>query len=415
MQRTSFVSAAGGILEVHPAHRARARVERDVRLGDDGVEPVVGELVLAERAGEESAVVLSRLDVDDERALQLGLGEDHPAAPFRSRRITRTRSRLRCAESSPTRYMVPQRALRQILLVPRWHVQPSCLRRCRRVSVVWTFGSLPIGIACATIRWSGLAGGGRVGCGRRDQCACARAAVWSDERHARSVRRGCRLRNAGTRRAERGAVACRRTGAGRHDAGRVPGDRRLQRAHEPDGGPLRGRRPRLRRGEERPDQGLRQPHRPDADGVRRPPHERPQLLGSRAARDGAAPELPDDAVRVRPLHVRPPARVAATPAPRWGDDLPDSARPDLGRLRGQRTALASPGGGQRDDGQRAGARRGLVPAVSEPLGGHRRVRPRRALCTRAPATARASPSPTTARTATRSTPAATRRAASARR
>ncbi len=81
VQRTSFVSAAGGILEVHPAQRALAPVEREVRLGDDGLQPVLVELVLAERAGEEAAVVLSALEVDDERSRELGLLEDHCTTP----------------------------------------------------------------------------------------------------------------------------------------------------------------------------------------------------------------------------------------------------------------------------------------------------------------------------------------------
>ena len=59
------------ILEVHAAQRALASVERDVGLRDDRLEPVLGEFVLAERAREETAVVLAALEVDDERALSL--------------------------------------------------------------------------------------------------------------------------------------------------------------------------------------------------------------------------------------------------------------------------------------------------------------------------------------------------------
>jgi hypothetical protein len=42
---------------------------------------VLGELVLAERAGEKAAVVLSALQVDDVGASKLGLGEEQ-SAPF---------------------------------------------------------------------------------------------------------------------------------------------------------------------------------------------------------------------------------------------------------------------------------------------------------------------------------------------
>jgi hypothetical protein len=68
---------SGRILEVHAAQRAPVFVERDVGLRDQRFQPVVGELPLAERAGEEAAVVLATLDVDDEGALELGFGEDH--------------------------------------------------------------------------------------------------------------------------------------------------------------------------------------------------------------------------------------------------------------------------------------------------------------------------------------------------
>src|SRR5262249_38315605 len=52
-------------------------VEGDVALRDDGLEAMVLELVLTEGAAEEAAIVLALLDVDHERALELGLGEDH--------------------------------------------------------------------------------------------------------------------------------------------------------------------------------------------------------------------------------------------------------------------------------------------------------------------------------------------------
>src|SRR5215470_18179520 len=74
----------GRELEVHPAHRAPLDVERDVGLRDGRLQPVSGELVLAEGAREVPAAVLAALDVDDERALELGLGEDHGLSVTRS-------------------------------------------------------------------------------------------------------------------------------------------------------------------------------------------------------------------------------------------------------------------------------------------------------------------------------------------
>ena len=68
VQRTSFVSRSWGELEVHSSKRSLALVEGDVRLRDQGLEPVVGELVLAEGPREKAPVVLSPLEVDDERA-----------------------------------------------------------------------------------------------------------------------------------------------------------------------------------------------------------------------------------------------------------------------------------------------------------------------------------------------------------
>ena len=178
------------------------------------------------------------------------------------------------------------------------------------------------------------------------------------------------------------------------------------------------RRPRLRRREERRDQGLRQPRRHDADGLRRPAHERPQLLGPRPARAGARPELPGQPVRLRPLRARRRdrrRRAALGHARRALRRLPDPAGRDRGRLRRQRPALAPPGGRQRDDRPRAGADRGLVPAVSRATRSAASPSAPTARSTSAAATARASTSPTGARTAARSTRAATRPAASARR
>ena len=53
---------------MHPAQRAGDSVVGDVRLRDDRLQPVLGELVLAERPREEAAVVLAPLEVDDEGA-----------------------------------------------------------------------------------------------------------------------------------------------------------------------------------------------------------------------------------------------------------------------------------------------------------------------------------------------------------
>ena len=62
---------------MHAAQRARRNVEGDVRLGDYGLEPLIGELVLTERAREVAARILTALQVDDEGARQRRLGEDH--------------------------------------------------------------------------------------------------------------------------------------------------------------------------------------------------------------------------------------------------------------------------------------------------------------------------------------------------
>ena len=61
---------SGGELEVHSSKRSLALVEGDVRLRDQGLKPVIGELVLAEGSREKAAVVLPPLEVDDERAAQ---------------------------------------------------------------------------------------------------------------------------------------------------------------------------------------------------------------------------------------------------------------------------------------------------------------------------------------------------------
>ena len=116
---------------------------------------------------------------------------------------------------------------------------------------------------------------------------------------------------------------------------------------------------------------------PTPTHLRRPEHERAQLLGSRHARLRARPRLPGESLRVRPLRARCGDRRHRAPLGhrrRALRPLPDAAGRDRGRLRRLGPALAPPGGRQRDDGARAGPDRGLVPAVSEPLDRQPRVR-----------------------------------------
>ncbi len=80
VQRTSFVSAAGGNWKCIPRSVPLVRVEGDVGLRDHRLQAVRRELVLAEGAREEPAGVLPALEVDDERSGELGLREDHPAS-----------------------------------------------------------------------------------------------------------------------------------------------------------------------------------------------------------------------------------------------------------------------------------------------------------------------------------------------
>ena len=120
----------------------------------------------------------------------------------------------------------------------------------------------------------------------------------------------------------------------------------------------------------------------DADGLRRPAHERLQLRQEWAPRHGARPELSGDALRVRALHLR---RTDRRDRPGWGvpGASADSCPRERRRVPGQRAAVASPGERERDDRRRAGAGRGLVPAVSGPARRQPRVRPRRRpLCER---------------------------------
>jgi hypothetical protein len=78
---------AGRELEVHASDRSLREVEGDVRLRHRRIQTVGRELALAEGPREEAPAVGARLGFHDERALQLGLGEDHgtPWGPARGR------------------------------------------------------------------------------------------------------------------------------------------------------------------------------------------------------------------------------------------------------------------------------------------------------------------------------------------
>src|SRR5262249_54410042 len=64
-------------LEVHAAERAALAVVGKVRLGDQRLQALRLELVLAEGAGKEAPRILATLELDHERALELRLLEDH--------------------------------------------------------------------------------------------------------------------------------------------------------------------------------------------------------------------------------------------------------------------------------------------------------------------------------------------------
>ena len=171
-------------------------------------------------------------------------------------------------------------------------------------------------------------------------------------------------------------------------------------------------RPRLRRREERPDQGLRQPVGHDADGLRRPAHERPQLLGPRPARAGARPELPDRRPYVYVLYTlrrRDRRRRAALGhARRLSDPCPTPPGPTadgcvvsgrLSRLQASGNVMTGPEQVLIEDWCQQYPSHSIGTLAFGADG---------ALYVDAAATARASTSPTTARTGTRSTPAAIR-------
>ena len=70
VQRTSLVSAVGGYWKCMPRSVPLSLLNATLACAIDGLQAVLGELVLAERAREEAAIVLPPLEVDDERALR---------------------------------------------------------------------------------------------------------------------------------------------------------------------------------------------------------------------------------------------------------------------------------------------------------------------------------------------------------
>ena len=117
---------------------------------------------------------------------------------------------------------------------------------------------------------------------------------------------GCRLRASGQRDLHRSS-ACDR---GRDASSGLPGEHRLQRAHQPDRRPLRPGRAGVRRGEGGRDQGLRQLDDTTPTVVRRPSTQSPRLLGPRPARARARSEVPD-ASRTSTSSTRTTRRSAA--------------------------------------------------------------------------------------------------------
>ena len=61
---------------MHLSHCPLPPVEGDVRLRDNGLQPVLFEFMLTERPREEAATILLSVQVDNERTAQLSLGED---------------------------------------------------------------------------------------------------------------------------------------------------------------------------------------------------------------------------------------------------------------------------------------------------------------------------------------------------
>jgi hypothetical protein len=120
-------------------------------------------------------------------------------------------------------------------------------------------------------------------------------------------------------------------GPGLGPAQQLLGVGRVGRPHQPDQHRVRPRRAHLRGREERPHQGLRQRAGPDGDGLRRPAHPGPRLLGPGHAGAGRRPPVPHPPVRVRPLHLRRRHRRDGAAV---GRRLPEPAGGDRRRLRG---------------------------------------------------------------------------------
>ena len=128
------------------------------------------------------------------------------------------------------------------------------------------------------------------------------------------------------------------------------------------------------------------------------------------------PDLPGAAVHLRLLHAGRPDRRHAAPVRRPGRDLGqlrEGASGPRRELHRGRSHLAAADRGRGDDRLRAGAGRGLVPAVPGPYRRRTRASAPTATSTSPAATAPPRPSGTTATPARRPTPAATRPARSA--
>ena len=145
---------------------------------------------------------------------------------------------------------------------------------------------------------------------------------------------------------------------------------------------------------------------PTPTRLRRPALPGARLLGPGPARGRARPQFTTGRPYVYVLYAydKDRTRPSAALGRRLRRRLPAHRR----RLRDHGPPLAT-----ERDGHRAGADRGLVPAVPEPLRGHAGLRAGRRPVRRAPGRRLASTTPTTARTAARSTRVATRPAASA--
>ena len=142
---------------------------------------------------------------------------------------------------------------------------------------------------------------------------------------------------------------------------------------EPTAVRVRRRRPRLRRREERAHQGLRQPRRDTTPTVFADLRtEGPQLLGPRPARPGARPRTSRPSPYVYVLYTYDARDRRHRAALGHAGATSTAARrrpgPTDRRLRRQRPAVAAARRAATPmTGHRAGADRGLVPAVPEPL------------------------------------------------